>query len=331
MNYTHIPVMLKEILEYLDPKPGQYFIDCTLGGGGYTMVIAERIKESGRVLAIDLDETAINNFQLTINNYELKNVVLVNNNFKNLKEIVVKYFVKNQKFSGIVFDLGLSSAQLDDKSRGFSFKSDAPLDMNYESEIMNQELGIRNQELGMNQKITVEKIINQWRESELIKIIKEYGEERCAKSIAREIVKFRKLKPIKTTGQLVEIIKNAVPKNYEHYRIHPATRTFQALRIASNNELENFKIALPQALELLQPGGRIVVISFHSLEDRIVKQFFKQESKECICPSEIPICRCDHQIKLKIITKKVVRPSAEEVLKNPRARSAKMRVAELSS
>ncbi|MBU1421532.1 16S rRNA (cytosine(1402)-N(4))-methyltransferase RsmH, partial [Patescibacteria group bacterium] len=300
-------------------------------GGGYTMVIAERIKESGRVLAIDLDETAINNFQLTINNYELKNVVLVNNNFKNLKEIVVKYFVKNQKFSGIVFDLGLSSAQLDDKSRGFSFKSDAPLDMNYESEIMNQELGIRNQELGMNQKITVEKIINQWRESELIKIIKEYGEERCAKSIAREIVKFRKLKPIKTTGQLVEIIKNAVPKNYEHYRIHPATRTFQALRIASNNELENLKIALPQALELLQPGGRIVVISFHSLEDRIVKQFFKQESKECICPSEIPICRCDHQIKLKIITKKVVRPSAEEVLKNPRARSAKMRVAELSS
>ena len=320
MNYQHIPVMLKEVLHYLNPQPGQYFIDCTLGGAGYTIAIAEKIGDKGRVLAIDLDKMAIENCRLQIADCRLNNIILVQDNFRNLSKIANQYFSakggsasggKNKKIHGIVLDLGLSSAQLQDRSRGFSFQSDTSLNMAF----------------GKSEISTVN-IINNYRQEELSSIIKEYGEEKFAKRIVQKIVDCRKIKPIKTTGKLVEIIKSAVPKKYLYSKIHPATRTFQALRIATNNELENLKQALPQAVELLVDGGRIVVVSYHSLEDRIVKQFFKIESKDCICPANYPACRCQHKARIKILTKKVIRAGEEEVRDNPGARSAKLRAAE---
>ncbi len=333
MEYQHTPVMLREVLEYLRPKPGENFIDCTLGGGGYTYAIARRAAPRGKVLAIDLDELAIRHTQKIIDkNKNLsaqarfdraiarragKNIIIVHDNFKNLSNIAKEYCKDKEEaeFSGIVFDLGLSQAQLKDRTRGFSFQLDTPLKMSFRRQMADSN------------KLTTEKIISNYREENLERIIKEYGEERYAKLIAREIVKRREKKEIKTTGQLVDIIERAVPGVYKRQKIHFATRTFQALRIATNNELLNLEQALPQALDLLKPGGRIVVVSYHSLEDRIVKHFFRKESKDCICPKELPLCQCDHVAKLKIITKKVIIPSPEEIAGNPRARSAKMRVA----
>lgn len=315
-DYKHIPVMLGEIIKYLDPKPGENFIDCTLGGGGYTLEIAKRVGEKGKVLAIDLDEKAIENAKLQISNYKLYNIILANGNFKDLQTIVKEEFKNKEiKWNGIVFDLGLSSAQLTDKSRGFAFQLDAPIDMAFGHEIQNTEHRTQN-------------IINKYKQEELEKIIREYGEERYAGRIARVIVEHRKIEPIVTTGQLVEIIESVVPASYKHKKIHFATRTFQALRIATNKELENLEIALPQAINLLTKGGKLVVISFHSLEDRIVKNYLKTESKDCVCPAEFPICQCEHKARVKILTKKPLLPSDEEIEKNPRARSAKMRAAE---
>ena len=307
--------MLKEVLEYLDPKEGQYFIDCTLGGAGYTIAIAKKVGLNGKVLAVDLDKMAIQNAKLRIVNYELQNVILIQDNFRNLSKIVKKHF-DNKKFNGIVFDLGLSSAQLSDRSRGFSFQLDAPLDMAFGCQM--SDVGFR----------TTEDIVNNFSEEELEKIIRKYGEERFAKRIARRIVECRKLKSIKTTGQLVEIINQSVPVFYKNKKINCATKTFQALRIATNNELENLEKVLPQALDLLAPAGRIAVISYHSLEDRIVKNFFKQESRDCICPPDYPVCQCKHKAKLKILTRKIVKAGKEEAVSNPRSRSAKLRVAE---
>ena len=331
MGYKHIPVMLKEVLEYLDPKSGQEFIDCTLGGAGYTVEIAKRVGATGKVLAIDLDKLAIENAKKVFKKTRLrqgyggqvKNVILIYGNFKNLQKIIKEEFKgERDKFDGIVFDLGLSSAQLEDKSRGFSFQLDAPLDMAF-----GQETGNRKQE--------TEFIINNYKQEELTKILREYGEEKFARRIARKIVDYRNDKSIKTTGQLVYIIESAVQAIYNNNlrhsgarKIHFATRTFQALRIATNKELESIEIALPQAVDLLRKGGRIAVISYHSLEDRIVKRFFKKESKSCLCPPDIPICQCGHKTQIKILTKKIVLPSEEEIKINPRARSAKMRVAE---
>ncbi len=323
-RYEHIPVMLKEVLAYFNPQPGQYFIDCTLGGAGYTFAIAERIGKTGKIISIDLDEVAIKNAKTIINKNKYlsaqagKNIILTHDNFKNLSQIIKKYFKKDSqsaKFTGIVFDLGLSQAQLQDRHRGFSFQLDGPLDMSF-----GQTPDGKQQ--------TAEYIVNNWRYEELEKILREYGEERFAKRIARAIVKTRRNTLIKTTRQLVGIIKKVVPKKYLYSKIHPATRTFQALRIAVNDELENLKQALPQAVNLLGNGGKIIVISYHSLEDRIVKNFFKQESRDCICPPGVPNCRCQHKAKLKIITKKVIRPGREEIMHNPQARSAKLRVAE---
>lgn len=326
MNFQHTPVMLDEVLAYLNPQPGQYFIDCTLGGGGYTFAIVERIGKTGKIISFDLDEVAIKNSKRLIDKNKYKNIILINDNFKNLSQIIKEYFKKDSqtaKFVGIVFDLGLSQAQLQDRHRGFSFQLDGPLDMSFAHKYTNDN---------------TEYIVNNWKQEELEKIIREYGEERFARKIAEEIVKTRKNTPIKTTKQLVGVIKKAVPtrfahgkprrKRYLYSKIHPATRTFQALRIATNNELENLKQVLPQAVDLLESGGRIAVISYHSLEDRIVKNFFKQESKDCICSPDLPECSCQHKAKLKIITKKVKVPTVEEIARNPRARSAKLRVAE---
>jgi len=313
MEYKHIPVMLKEAILTLNPRPGQKFIDCTLGGGGYSRAILKRIGDSGQVLAIDLDGLAIANAKLNFKT-EIKNkkLILAHENFKNLSIIIEKYFTADAKFDGIVLDLGLSSAQLEDRSRGFSFSlHQAPLGMNFGEPIEE----------------TAENIINNWSLEDLTKIFRDYGEEKFAYKIALVIVKERQSERIITTDKLAEIINNSTPKRF-HSKIHPATKIFQALRIAVNQELVNLRAVLPGAVNLLKIQGKLVVVSYHSLEDRIVKQYFKQESKDCLCPPASPICRCGHKASLKILTHPILRPTEEEVLTNPRSRSAKLRAAE---
>ena len=308
-----MPVMLKEVIEILNPQPGQNFIDCTFGGGGYSKAILNKLGEKGKILAFDLDNLAIANAKLKLKPaIENNQLYLVHENFKNLSAIVKKYFTADTKFDGIVFDLGLSSAQLEDQTRGFSFKlAGAPLAMNFGEPIIE----------------TAENIINSWDIKYLSKIFKDYGEDKFAYKIALAIADERKINRIVTTGQLVKIITNAIPKRFQDKRIHPATRIFQALRLAVNQELENLGDVLPQAVSLLKPGGKLAIISYHSLEDRIVKQYFKKAAKDCLCPPAMPICQCDHRAEIKILTRKVLRPTEEEVLKNPRSRSAKLRVA----
>jgi len=313
----HIPVLQKEVLTYLDPKPNQNFIDATIGEGGHALAILERTSPNGKLLGIDWSPEIIENCKLKIKNERArlrregggrgvvkKRIIFVCDSFANLKEIV-----KRERFlavSGILFDLGMSSWHLEESGRGFSFLKNEPLDMRYNSQ----------------NPLTAEKIVNYWSKSEIEKILREYGEERFAKKIAEKIIEARKSKPIKTTFQLVEIIRKAVPSRYLHQKIHFATRTFQALRITVNDELNNLEKVLPQTLEILKPGGRLVVISFHSLEDKIVKNFYRTRSP----------------IESKILTKKPIRPQkdynppatlplsrAPEIKINPRSRSAKLR------
>lgn len=285
--------MLEEILEYLKPLAGNKYIDCTLGGAGYTTAIAKKIGEKGEVVAIDLDELAIKNAQVLISEQKLNNITLINDNFKNLARVISENFKPGTKFDGIVFDLGLSSAQLDDESRGFSFKGERPLDMSF----------------GPVNNSSTEEIVNSYDLLELTRIFREYGEEKHAYQIAKAIVEARKIERIKTTLDLVSIIEKRIPFRYRS-KIHPATRVFQALRMETNEELNSLLEVLPKALDLLKPKGRIVIVSFHSGEDRIVKRFFK--SREDI----------------KILTKRPLIPSDDETEANPRARSAKLRVAE---
>lgn len=314
--------MLKEVIEYLKPKNGGYYIDCTLGGGGYTEAILEIIGDDGKLLAIDADEEAIKNFQTKNQKYKNKNIILANDNFKNLQDIIKRSFPgEDIKFDGIVLDLGLSSNQLADRNRGFSFRSlESPLDMAFGQR--------RRSDADYEDADTTQMIINNWPKEKIEKIIREYGEERWAKRISEAIDNERKKNKIKTVGELVVIIKSAIPARFQKGQIHFATKTFQALRIATNDELENLKIVLPAGLELLKEGGRLVIVSFHSLEDRIVKNYLKNESKDCLCPPRLPICSCGHKAKLKILTKKPVEAGEEEKRINPRARSAKMRAAE---
>lgn len=312
--------MLNEVIDFLSPKKNQNFIDCTLGGAGYTVAIAKLILPKGKILSIDLDKLAIRNAEAIIKKENLKNIKVAHGNFKDISKILQNSWKNWQsaQINGIVFDLGLSSAQLQDERRGFSFQLDAPLDMAFGA-----------QRATFNNECSTSEIVNNWGVAEIEKILKDYGEERFAKSIAGGIVEARKEGEIKKTKQLVDIIARAVPGKYRNNRkIHFATRTFQGLRIATNDELNSLKAALPQALNILAVGGRISVISYHSLEDRIVKHFFKKESKDCLCPPELPVCRCGHKASLKIITKKALSPSEEEVKQNPRSRSAKMRVIE---
>jgi len=292
MPYFHIPVMLREVLKYLEPRSGQKFVDCTLGGAGYTLALAEKIGLTGKIVGIDLDNLAIQNAAAEIKRQKLSNIVLVQDNFKNLKKIVKENFSESEKLDGIVFDLGLSSAQLDDEARGFSFKGERPLDMAF----------------GPSNGGETEKIVNEFPLLELTRIFRDYGEEKRAYYIAKAIVAARQEKRIKTTSELVAIIEKAVPFRY-HVKIHPATRIFQALRMATNEELQVLSEVLPQAVEFLKPGGRIVVVSFHSGEDRIVKRFFKSTEN------------------LYILTKRPLIPTDTETADNPRARSAKLRAA----
>lgn len=303
----HQPVLLKEVIEYLDPQPNQNFIDCTLGAGGHTNAILEKTAPNGKALAIDWDENAIKEAEKKLKKHSDR-IIFVNDNYTNLKTIVLENDFRRP--NGILLDLGLSSDQLKSSGRGFSFMRDEPLDMRYSKDSY----------------LTAAQIINTWPEKELKRIFKEFGQEKKVHKITTEIIKYRRKRKIKTTGQLVEVIKRV--KSAQKSRIHPATKIFQALRIAVNSELENVKKTLIQAVKILPSNSRLAVISFHSLEDKIVKHFFKRESKNCICPPETPVCQCEHLATLKIITKKPVFPSAEEIEKNPRSRSAKLRVAE---
>ncbi len=301
--------MLKEALDFLQPKKDGYYIDCTLGGAGYTQLLSKIVGNKGGVLAIDLDQKAIDNAK----EKEMSNVVFVKDNFGNLAEIVENNFPVKTFFDGIVMDLGLSSAQLDDPERGFSFLREGDLDMSFD---------------GRGSQNSTGQIVNTYKKEKLKEIISVYGEEKFAAKIAEKIVEERRKNPITDSLHLAKIIAAAMPSSTRREGINPATKTFQALRIETNRELESLKKVLPAAVSLLKSGGKLVVVSFHSLEDRIVKNFFKKESLDCLCPPELPVCRCGHKASLKILTKKPVQAGEEEISANPRSRSAKLRAAE---
>jgi 16S rRNA (cytosine1402-N4)-methyltransferase len=312
MGYQHVPVMLPEVLDSLQPRSGQTFIDGTLGGAGYTLALARAVGPSGRVLAIDLDDLAIANAQEKLAASGLNNVIIVQDNFGHLEEIIAQYLPDNPLVDGVVFDLGLSSAQLDDEQRGFSFQGDRPLDMAFSQSGATA--------------IPTADIVNHYTESHLIQIFRDYGGEPQAAALARALIKQRRAGALKTTGELTALIAQTIRSG--RGRINPATRIFQALRIATNRELETLAAVLPVAARHLKTGGRLAVVSFHSGEDRIVKDFFRQESRDCLCPPQAPVCICQHQASLKIITKKPIPASDLESGNNPRARSAKLRVAQ---
>ncbi|MBU1075057.1 16S rRNA (cytosine(1402)-N(4))-methyltransferase RsmH [Patescibacteria group bacterium] len=310
-NPLHTSVLLEEVILYLDPKPNQNFIDGTIGAGGHAEKILERTGPDGKLIGFDMNPESIKQSKKRLKKYKNR-VLLYQSNYSKIERVTYEQS-RIHKISGILLDLGISSFQLKSKGGGFSFKIDGPLDMRFG---------------GPDQELTAEEIINKWPEKELVNILQNYGEERHSRLIAREIVRSRKTKHIAKTNELVEIIEKVYSNKPKPRRIHPATKTFQALRIAVNDELNSLRRMLPQALNILSPKGRIAIISFHSLEDRIVKQFFRQESKGCLCPPEFPVCRCAHKKQLTILTKKVIMPSLEETKQNYRARSAKLRVAE---
>jgi 16S rRNA (cytosine1402-N4)-methyltransferase len=307
MESYHQPVLLAEALAVLAPRKGQLFIDGTLGGGGHTQALLE---VSAKVIGLDRDPEAIAFCKEKFAGN--KNLKLMHGNFARLDECLSATGPFSKKVDGVLLDLGVSSHQIDIPERGFSYSTSGPLDMR-----MNQGISA-----------TAKGILNRAPQAELEKIFREFGEERFSRQIARAVVFSRKKKYLGTTLQLVEIIKNAVPdKNPAHVRSSLA-RIFQALRIAVNQELKNLSAALPRALSILKPRGRLVVISYHSLEDKIVKDFFRREGRDCICPPKLPACLCRHQKTLKILTKKPVTATAAEVKLNPRAASAKLRAAE---
>ncbi|MFC1810301.1 16S rRNA (cytosine(1402)-N(4))-methyltransferase RsmH [Patescibacteria group bacterium] len=310
-HYGHNPVLNKVVENYLQLKKGDTVIDCTLGLGGHSELFLEKIGKNGTLVAFELDEKNLKIASNRLKDIKNKNKILfIHKNFAHLKNEVEERGITNVKL--IFFDLGLSSPQVDEADRGFSFMKQGPLDMRFDK----------------NQIQTAEMILKAYSEKQLEQIFREYGEERMARKYARII---KENLPIETTTQLAQLIERYAPrppKKGKKVRKHPATQVFQALRIAVNNEIESLKIALTDAINVLDSGGRLIVISYHSLEDRIVKNIIRTESKECLCPKEIPICQCNHKPQVKIITKKPIVPDEEEIEENPRARSAKMRVAE---
>lgn len=307
--FKHTTVLLNEAVDGLKIKADGTYVDCTLGGAGHSLLIAGKLNENGRLFSFDQDEMALTAAKERLNKFSDR-VELIKSNFIHIKKELADRSVFN--VDGVIFDLGVSSPQLDEEDRGFSYRYDAPLDMR-----MNRE-----------QDLNAEVIVNTWTEESLANIIFQYGEEKFSRRIARKIIEYRSEKRIETTGEMVEIIKDAIPAPARRTGPHPAKRTFQALRIAVNDELNVFERTLKEAIELLQPGGRVSVITFHSLEDRICKNIFTELAQGCICPPDFPICTCGNTPKLKIITRKPIIPSNEELEVNPRARSAKLRIAE---
>jgi 16S rRNA (cytosine1402-N4)-methyltransferase len=305
-EYSHIPVLLNEALFYLQPKPGQNIVDATLGGGGYSMAIVRSVGEKGKVLSIDLDQDAIENQTAKNVKLNVKNLTLAHGNFAHIDRIV-----KNHGFpppDGIVADLGLSSYELDQGGRGMSFQKQEILDMRFDRSAESED---------------ARWLLNNKSEKELIKIFENYGEEKFSRQIARKIKVAEN--DIKYTTELYQIITDSLPKPVKHKAAGSARRIFQALRIAVNHELENLESFLPKAFDLLAPGGRLVVVSFQSLEDRQVKQFFNSLAKGCVCPIDFPQCVCGKNPQGKILTKKPVTASEQELKNNLRSNSAKLR------
>jgi len=300
----HTPVLLEETIRALNVQPGGRYIDCTVGGGGHAAAILEHSAPGGQLLGIDADPAAIRIAQTRLEKYQ-DSMLLVNENFANVQAIGIKYDFF--PVHGILFDLGLASFHLNGNGRGFSFQHKAPLDMRFDP----------------HQRITAADIVNKYPEHKLAELIHEFGEESFSRQIARRIVQER---PIETTTELSNLIEQVIGRR--RGKIHPATRTFQALRIAVNQELDNLESALRQAVELLGYDGRLVVIAYHSLEDRIVKRFMQREARQCICPPNTPTCICGHQATLRLVNRKVITPSPDEVQRNPRSRSARLRAAE---
>ncbi|MBP9510747.1 MAG: 16S rRNA (cytosine(1402)-N(4))-methyltransferase RsmH [Fusobacteriaceae bacterium] len=301
----HIPVLYYETLDNLVINPDGVYVDCTLGGGGHSEGILKRLSPKGVLISIDQDQQAIDYAKKRLEGYG--NWKCFKNNFENIETVI--YMAGYDKVDGILMDIGVSSTQLDDAERGFSYRFDARLDMR----------------MNTSAKISAYEVVNTYEEGALSKILFEYGEERHARRIAKFICDSRKEKPIETTGDLVAIIKRAYP---ERASKHPAKKTFQAIRIEVNKELEVLENAINKAVDCLKVGGRLGIITFHSLEDRIVKTMFKDFSTDCICPPRLPVCICDNKAKVKLITKKPIIPSEDELTHNKRAHSSKLRVIE---
>lgn len=307
MDFEHTPVLLNETIEGLNINPDGIYVDCTVGGGGHSEEIIKRLNY-GKLIAIDQDCDALEASRIRLRPWE-NQITFVKGNFRNLDEILKNLSI--EKVDGILMDIGVSSHQFDEKDRGFSYHEDAVLDMR-----MDQNSDIP----------TAEDIVNGYSEEELSNIFWKYGEDRWSKRIAQFIVNERNVKPIHTTFDLVDVIKKAIPKSVRMKEKHPAKQVFQALRIEVNQELAVLEEVLRKGVDLLSPRGRYCVITFHSLEDRIVKNMFRDMAKDCICPPEFPVCMCNHKKEIEIITRKPIVASAQEVEKNSRSRSAKLRV-----
>jgi 16S rRNA (cytosine1402-N4)-methyltransferase len=307
MTYTHVPVLAGELIDLLDPQPGQTAIDCTFGGGGHARLVAERIGPTGTLIAIDRDPAAAERFAELAVELPCTARLLRADFVAGLAQLHADGIAPDLLY----MDLGMSSMQVDTWARGFSYSYDAPLDMRMDPE----------------QELTAAQIVNEWDERRLARLLREYGEERYASQIARAVVRIRAREPLQRTHQLVEAIKSAVPIPAQFAGGHPARRVFQALRVAVNDELAQLDAALPLAWELLAPGGRLAAISFHSLEDRRVKRFLVERARGCVCPPEIPICVCGHEPEAELLTRRAVAPTPGEVAANPRAKSAHLRAA----
>ena len=311
MVFKHTSVLLEETVDGLNIKPDGIYVDGTLGGGGHAYEVCTRLGNKGRFIGIDQDEAAIEAAGIRLRDFG-ERVTIVRSNYCDMKSQLQKLGI--DKVDGIVLDLGVSSYQLDTAERGFSYRVDAPLDMR----------------MDRRQEMTAKDIVNDYSEMDLFRIIRDYGEDKFAKNIAKHIVMEREKGPIETTGQLSEIIKRAIPMKFQKTAGHPAKRTFQAIRIELNRELEVLKNTLDDMIDLLNKDGRICIITFHSLEDRIVKSIFKKNEDPCTCPSHFPVCVCGNESKGKVVTRKPILPSEEELEANSRSKSAKLRIFERS-
>lgn len=311
MEFVHKSVLLNETIDGLNIQPDGIYVDGTLGGGGHAYEVCRRLGDKGSIVGIDQDAAAIEAAGNRLKDFGEK-VTIVRSNYCDMKSKLHELGI--DKVDGIVLDLGVSSYQLDTAERGFSYREDAPLDMRMDT----------------RQKMTARDIVNDYEEMELYRVIRDYGEDKFAKNIAKHIVAARKVKPIETTGELTEVIRASIPMKYQKKSGHPAKRTFQAIRIELNRELEVLKDSLDDMIDLLNPGGRLCIITFHSLEDRIVKSAFRKNENPCTCPSDFPVCVCGKVSKGSILTRKPILPSEEEMEENSRAKSAKLRIFERS-
>lgn len=309
MEFKHVSVLLKETIDGLAVKPDGIYVDGTTGGGGHSYEICRRLGVDGRLICIDQDEEALAAAEKRLEPFAGK-VIMVKSNYAQMREVLRQQGI--DKVDGIVLDLGVSSYQLDNADRGFSYREDAPLDMRMDRE----------------QTMSARDIVNEYPEEELCRIIKEYGEERFARNIARNICRKRQDKPVETTFELVDIIRSSMSAKARNGKSHPAKRTFQAIRIECNQELEVLRQVLDDMVDLLKDGGRISIITFHSLEDRMVKTSFRKYENPCTCPPNFPVCVCGNKPKGKVITRKPILPSEEECQENTRSKSAKLRVFE---